>query len=105
MQNISRINREMMYVHTFFIALAVLLMGLLCITSAKAIISTPLGNKLALGFFIFWFMRLVIQFAGYSPALWRGKRFETAMHILFSILWTYFSVVFFMVFWNGFTVN
>ena len=98
---VSLINRQMMYVHTLFVALVVLLNGLLCITSSAELAETDLGHKICLGLFIFWFVRLVIQFFGYSADLWRGKKFETMVHIMFSILWLYFSVTFFMVFWNG----
>ncbi len=83
-----------MYVHTFFIALVIFLIGLLCLTSAQEIVGTPLGRKLAFGLGIFWICRLFIQFFGYSVELWRGKTFETAVHILFSLLWTYLSVIF-----------
>jgi hypothetical protein len=94
LNSLSHINRQMMYVHTFFIALTVMLMGILCITSSAEIADTLLGRKVAFGFGIFWIARLVIQFFGYSAELWRGKRLETAVHILFSILWIYLSVVF-----------
>ena len=90
---VSLINRQMMYVHTFFVALVVLLMGLLCLTSAAELVGTPLGRRVALGLSVFWLARLLIQFFGYSASLWRGKRFETAIHILFSLLWTYVSGV------------
>ena len=95
---LSLINKQMMVVHTFFIALTVFLMGLLCLTSSSEIISTPLGRKIALGFGIFWVIRLVIQFFGYSAELWKGKKFETIVHILFTMLWSYLSVVFFLVY-------
>ncbi len=97
---ISLINRQMMYVHTFFIALVLLLMGILCLTSAKQIIETQLGHKLALGMGIFWAFRLAIQLFGYSSKLWKGKRFETTIHVLFLILWSYMSVVFFSLYWS-----
>jgi hypothetical protein len=94
---VSLINRQMMHVHTFFVAFAVGLMGLLCLTSAAELVGTPLGRRVALGLGVFWLARLLIQFFGYSASLWRGKRFETIVHILFSVLWTYLSVVFFQV--------
>lgn len=97
--NLSLINRQMMYVHTFFIALAVFLMGVLCLTSAHELMDTELGKKLSLGLSLFWVIRLLIQFFGYSSRLWRGKRFETTVHIVFSILWAYLSVVFFTSYW------
>jgi hypothetical protein len=88
------INRQVMYVHTFFIAFAVFLMGLLCLTSSAEITGTPLGRKIALGFGVFWTARLLVQLFGYSAKLWKGKAFETMVHVAFTILWTYLSVVF-----------
>ncbi|HEX8327407.1 MAG TPA: hypothetical protein VF629_07690 [Hymenobacter sp.] len=94
---VSLINRQMMYVHTFFVAFTVLLMGLLCLTSATELVGTPLGRKIALGCGIFWTARLLTQFFGYSAVLWQGKRFETIIHVLFSVLWSYLSIVFLLV--------
>ncbi|GAB3741934.1 hypothetical protein GCM10027594_21520 [Hymenobacter agri] len=94
---VSLINRQMMYVHTFFVALMVLLMGLLCLTSAPELVGTPLGRRVALGCGVFWLARLLIQFFGYSPELWRGKRFETAVHIVFIGFWSYLSGLFLLV--------
>jgi hypothetical protein len=94
---ISLLNRQMMYVHTFFIAFTVLLMGLLGLTSAAELTHTALGRKLALGLGCFWLARLLIQFFGYSTQLWRGKRFETLIHVAFSALWVYLSAIFLLV--------
>lgn len=94
LKSLNLINRQMMTIHTFFIALGVFLMGLLCFTSATQLIQTKLGKTITLGFAIFWTFRLVIQFFGYSSKLWKGKRFETVIHILFSILWVYLCVIF-----------
>lgn len=94
LESVSRINRQMMYVHTFFIAFMVLLTGLLCLTSATEITTTTFGKRVSLGLGIFWITRLFFQFFGYSRLLWKGKAFETTVHVLFSILWTYLSAVF-----------
>lgn len=94
MRTISLVNKQMMYVHTFFIALVVLLMGILCVTSAIELIETSLGKKICFGLGIFWMIRLFIQFFGYSSKLWKGKTFETTVHIVFILLWTYLSFVF-----------
>lgn len=94
LKSLSLVNRQIMVVHTFFIALVVLLMGLLCLTSSSELVNTPLGNRLALGLGVFWAARLLIQFFGYSSALWKGKRFETLVHIVFSLFWVYLSIVF-----------
>ena len=94
---VSLLNRQMMYVHTFFIALVVFLIGLLCLTSAKELVQTDLGKRICFGIFIFWFARLLTQFFGYSAQLWKNKKYETRVHIVISILWVYLSVVFFTV--------
>jgi hypothetical protein len=88
------LNRQMMYIHTLFVGLVVLLMGLLCLTSARDLVHTPLGRQVCLGLGIFWAIRLAVQFVGYSPALWRGKGFETAVHVVFVCLWGYLTLVF-----------
>lgn len=96
---LSLMNRQMMVIHTFFISLVLFLMGILSITSSTELISTLLGGKVALGFFIFTGVRFFIQFFGYSSSLWKGKSFETFVHVAFGILWAYFSVVFFLTYW------
>jgi hypothetical protein len=98
---LSQINRQMMHVHTFFIALVVFLTGLCCITCTDELIYTPLGKKICLGLGVFWGTRLVFQFAVYSPQLWRGKAFETTIHCVFSLLWLYMTAVFFRVYVQG----
>lgn len=97
LRSLSLMNRQMMYVHTFFIALVVFLMGILCFVSADDLLSTQLGNRIAIGLAVFWTCRLIIQFFGYSSQLWKGKPFETTVHIIFSLLWMYFSAVFIVV--------
>jgi len=91
-------NKQMMYVHTFFVGLTVFLMGLLCFFCAADLVNTRLGKQLSLGLFIFWGFRLVFQFFVFSPKLWKGKKFETTMHILFSIIWIYLTTIFLLVY-------
>ena len=43
-----------------------------------------------------WLARLLPCFS-YSATWWRGKRFETAVHVVFSGLWAYLSFVFILV--------
>ena len=100
LQSLSLINKQMMIVHTFFIALVVLMIGLLCLTSSKELIETEFGKKIALGFGVFWGIRLIFQLFVYSPKLWKGKIFETAMHIIFTIFWIYMSILFLYIFFK-----
>lgn len=97
---LQQINRSMMKVHTFFIALTVFLMGLLCVTSAEELLQTELGSKICLGLGLFWLIRLFFQFFIYPSSLWKGRRLETVIHVIaivfwvfltYSFLWGYFS--------------
>lgn len=97
LQLLSLMNRQMMWVHTLFIALTIFLMGLLCITSPHELTNTVLGKKITFGLAVFWTVRLFIQFFGYSSELWKGKTFETVIHIIFSLFWTYISVLFWII--------
>ena len=75
LKSLSLINKQMMIVHTFFIALVVLLIGILCLTSSKELIETHFGRKITLGIGIFWITRLFFQLFIYSSKLWKGKLF------------------------------
>ena len=101
LSTLSLINRQMMHIHTFFIAFTVFLMGLLCISSSTELSETVLGHKISLWLGIFWITRLFIQFFWYSPKLWKGKKIETTIHILFSFLWSYVSAVFFYIYFTN----
>lgn len=100
LKSLSLMNRQMMKVHTIFIALMVFLMGVLLISSSAELTETVLGRKIILGLAIFWTIRLVIQFFGYSAKLWKGKLFETSVHIIFSLIWIYISVVFWIIYFD-----
>lgn len=93
---LSLINRQIMIVHTFFIALTVLLIGLLCVFYNQELNETNLGKTITFGLAIFWTIRLFFQLFVYSPKLWKRKTFETSVHILFTVFWTYMSSVFFI---------
>ena len=94
MVSVSLITRQILYVHTFFIAFVVLLMGLLCLAYSRELVYDPFGKIISAGLCGFWLTRLIFQFLVYSPKVWRGKKFETAVHVLFSFTWTYFTAVF-----------
>ncbi|PQJ29009.1 hypothetical protein [Rubritalea profundi] len=91
---LSLVNRQLMTVHTFFIALMVFLMGLLFVSSAELLLYSALGRKILWGLSFFWLARLITQLFGYSPKLWQGKHLETLVHIVFIFLWSAMTVIF-----------
>ena len=94
LKSLSLINKQMMEVHTFFLALTVFLMGLLCVISTHDLIHTDLGKTISLGFSVFWLIRLYFQFFVYSSEFWKGKKLETSIHVLFIFFWAYLSLIF-----------
>ncbi len=103
MARVSLLNRQIFYVHCIFICLVLVLMGLLCLAAPGALTErTDLGGWVAAGFAFFWFCRLVCQWFVYDRVLWRGKRFETLMHWLFTALWLAYTAVFGWVAWGQF---
>ena len=72
-------------------------MGLLTLLHAPELISTPLGNRICLGFCVFWSIRALCQVFVYSPSLWRGRAFETAVHVLFLAFWIDMAVIYALV--------
>ena len=103
LSSLSVINRQLMYIHSFFIAFVIFLMGVLCLTSASELLNTNFGKRISFGLAIFWAVRLVVQFFVYSSKLWKGKSFETGVHIVFSIFWIYLVVIFILAYlaWKG----
>ena len=98
LSRLSLINKQMMVVHTFFIAFVVFLMGLLGLCFNEELVQTKLGKFICLGLGVFWSVRLLTQFFVYSSELWKGKTFETVVHVVFSCFWLYFSAVFWAVY-------
>lgn len=98
---LSLLNRRIMQVHTLFIALTVSLMGALCAFGTSALIErSALGLLVAAGLLAFWAIRLACQFFVYDSELWRGKRFETSVHVIFVGFYGYLVVVFATLSWH-----
>jgi hypothetical protein len=102
MQHLSLLNRQIFRVHNAFIMLLLALFAALLLTSADALLEpSRLARAMLLGLTAFWGMRLWMQFFYYSPRLWRGKVFETVVHIVFSFIWFYFTAVFGTLLWRN----
>ena len=92
---VSLLTRRIFYVHTFFIALGVVLGGAGSFLYADDLLRPgALSRALLAGMTAFWFCRLVAQFLAYDSAIWRGNRFRTVMHAAFSLLWCYVTAIY-----------
>ncbi len=99
---LSLLNRQLMQVHTFFIALVVWVFGALTFFYTDELLSkSKLAQVILAGFAVFWAVRLYFQFFVYDAKLWRGQRVETIVHILSTFFWTYCAVVYGWAFWRS----
>lgn len=101
MRSLSLLNRQIFLVHMGFIVLILLLFAALLLTCTQALLvpGDALARAVLAGLAIFWFARLLTQWFVYDSALWRGHRFNTFMHVAFSVLWSYFTLVFAAALW------
>lgn len=98
---VSLVNRQIFQVHTMFIVLILAMFAVLLLTSADALLEPTRLSRLVLGgLTIFWGVRMLTQWFVYSPAIWRGDRFNTAMHGMFSVAWVYVTAVLGAAFWS-----
>jgi len=101
LEKVSLLTRQIFYVHCFFISLVLLLVGMLSLFGTEHLLQqTPLAKMVLAGLTLFWGIRLVIQFFVYDSKLWRGNAFNTTMHILFSLMWTYYLTVYGVALWR-----
>ncbi len=92
---LSLLNRRIFVVHTTFIVLTLLLLGVLCLVfTAELLAPTPLGRVVLAGIFVFAAARLLAQIFLYDASLWRGHAFNTRVHAVFVTTWSYLVVAF-----------
>lgn len=93
--SVSLFTREVFWIHTLCICVVLVQFGFVSLVFADALLERTLLGKLILAAFVsFWGLRCVVQHFGYSTALWRGNRFNTVVHVIFSAFWFYLVVVY-----------
>jgi hypothetical protein len=92
---LSLLTRKVFFVHAFFIGLGVVMAGVLSLIDAGALLEpSVLSRAILAGMVVFWLCRLLAQWFAYDAAIWRGDRFRTVMHVLFSALWIYVTATY-----------
>jgi len=71
------------------------MMGLPCLVEPQILlIPTRAGSWAAWSCSAFWTLRLYCQWFVYPAGLWRGKRSETIVHCIFSVVWASLACLF-----------
>ncbi len=93
LDGLSSLNRQVSYVHCYFIGLACLLWGLLPITAGPALLQpNPVTRLVLAGAVVFWASRFVIQLAVFNRHA-RQSAPWCALSIAGTGLWLYLTVV------------
>ena len=100
MAALSLLNRQIFLVHAMFICVILLMFaGLTLLMPRELMQPTPLARAVLFALAAFWFLRLAAQWLVYDWRLWRGDRFNTAMHLLFTAVWLYLTATFTAALW------
>ncbi|MEX2218131.1 MAG: hypothetical protein WD749_05170 [Phycisphaerales bacterium] len=92
---LSLLNRQIFVVHTAFIVLVLVLMGLLSVAGTRMLLDrSPLAGAVLAGFTLFWGVRLLVQIGYYDERLWQGHAGRSVAHVVATLVWTYFTGVF-----------
>jgi hypothetical protein len=102
MARLSLVNRQIFQVHSIFIVLTLALFSALLLTAGDALLErTRLSRAVLIGLTIFWGVRMLMQWFYYSPDVWRGNRFNTVVHYVFSGAWVYVTSTFAAALWSS----
>jgi hypothetical protein len=90
---LSPINREVSYVHCYFIALMCEFWGWLALTAAAdLVVRNPVSRAVLIGGMVFWASRLVIQLTIFNAHARRSRPWLT-LSILANAMWLYITVI------------
>lgn len=92
---LSPVNAAVFRVHALFICLILVAMGLPCIADPSVFLErSRAGAWLTWTFAGFWTARLYVQWFVFPRTLWVGKRFETRIHFIFTLIWIFLAGLF-----------
>jgi hypothetical protein len=88
-------SASVFHVHTLFVCAVLVLMGLPALLAPDIFLDpTRAGRWIAWSYAAFFALRLFAQWFVFPRALWRGKPFETQMHLVFTMIWLGLVVLF-----------
>lgn len=83
--NNSLLTRQVFWSHTWFLCLTLAMFGVL--PPRYLVDPSPLAFYVASAIAVFWANRLAFQWLHFDASHWRGKGFETTIHVLFTLTW------------------
>jgi hypothetical protein len=100
MARLSLLNRQIFQAHSIFLIRTLgMFAAPLLVCGSDLLEPTRLARAILIGLTTFWTLRMLMQWFFYSPEVWRGDRFRTLMHGVFSATWVYVTIVFASALW------
>jgi hypothetical protein len=91
----SQLNATVFHVHTFFVCLVLVAMGLPALLEPGVfLLHSRAGLWVSCSLAVFWFCRLIAQWTVYRPSWWHGQPLESAMHWVFTVVWLFLTLLF-----------
>jgi hypothetical protein len=89
------LTRQIMYIHTAFIGLTCVLLGLAPLALTGDLLAAGRMPRAVLGAeCLFWGVRWCVQFVAFPPGLWRHSPLYVAGYAGLAVLWTWVVAVF-----------
>lgn len=103
LERVSPLTRDIFFVHCGFIVLLLALQAVLFLALPHALMEqSTAATALLAGLTAFWAYRLIAQLFLFDRRLWLGNRFNTIVHVVFTVLWCYLSGVCGWALWRQF---
>ena len=91
----SPASASVFHVHTLFVCAVLVLMGLPALFAPTIFVErTRAALWMNWSYVAFWALRLYVQWCVFPRTLWRGKRLETRMHVMFTVIWIGLTILF-----------
>ncbi len=95
LKKLSPINEQVFYAHTLFIACGLLLLGLVITFVPSVLVVHSMLAMIADGCFaLCWLSRLIFQFACFTGKIHDNKKIDSALRLLSTILWVFYTTLF-----------
>lgn len=92
---VGRLNRQVLYTHTFFIGVMCVLLGLAPLALTDDILAPGRASTAILvAELTVWTLRWAAQFVAFPARVWRASPLYTTGFFGFTLLWTWFLAVF-----------
>ncbi len=95
LKKLTPINEQVFYAHTLFIACGLLLLGLVITFVPSVLVVNSMLAMIANGCFaLCWLSRLIFQFVCFTGQIHGIKKVDTALRLLSTILWLFYTALF-----------